>query len=116
MLCFVSDIPIEMFIIITAGIVIIIAIMIITIVVKGTCNNNRTPHESCPHLDANSIPPNYSYTSSKADDRSSVACTFKGGQQMNTYILETPLPEPHEREYTLATSIKKQLGIEGQTE
>ena len=109
---FFADIPIEIFIIITVGIVIIIAVIIITIVIKCTCNNNnRTPQESYPHFDANSIPPNYGYTSSKAHQGSSWACTFKGGQQMNTHIWETPVPEPHDGEYTLPASMKKQLGI-----
>ena len=100
-----------MFIIITAGIVIIIAVIIITIVIKCTCSNNRTPQESYPHFDANSIPPNYGYSSSNAHQSSSWACTFKGGQQMNTHIWETPLPEPQDGEYTLPASMKKQLGV-----
>ena len=105
-----------MFIIITIGIIIIIAIIIITIVIKCACNNNnRTPQESYPHFDANSIPPNYGYTSSKAHQGSSWACTFKGGEQVNTHIWETPLPEPHEGEYTLPASMKKQLGMGDQT-
>ena len=113
---FVLDIPIEMFIIITAGIVIIIAVIIITIVIKCTCNKNGTSQENYPHFDGGTIPPNYGYTSSKAHQRSSWACTFKGGQQMNTHIWETPLPEPHDGEYTLPASMKKQFGIEGQPE
>ena len=112
--CYVLDIPTEMFIIITAGIVIIIAVIIITIVIKCTCNNNRTQQESYPHSDANSIPPNYGYTSSKTHQRSSWACTFKGGQQANTHIWETPLPGPHGGEYTLSASMKKQLATDGQ--
>ena len=114
MICFISDIPIEMFIIITVGIVIIIAVIIITIVIKCTCNDNRTPQEGYPHFDANSIPPNHGYTSSKAHQTSSLACTFKGGQQMNTDIWETPLPEPQEGEYTLPVSTKKQSGMADQ--
>ena len=105
-----------MFIIITAGIVIIIAVIIITIVIKCTCNSNRTRQENHPHFDANSIPPNYCYTSSKAHQSSSWACTFKGGQQANAHIWETPLPEPQKGEYTLPASMKKQLGIRDQAE
>ena len=85
-------------------------------------NRAQPTQENYPHFDANSIPPNYGYTSSKALQRSSWACTFKGGQQMNTHIWETPLPEPQDGEYTLPTSMKKQLyptktqsGQEGQT-
>ena len=112
----IADIPIEMFIVITAGIVIIIAVIIVTVVIKCTCNNNRTPQENYPHFDANSCPPNYGYTSSEAHQRSSWACTFKGGQQANTHIWETTLPEPQEGEYTLPASMKKkQLGINDQT-
>ena len=114
MFYFVSDIPIEMFIIVTTGIVIIIAVIIVTIVIKCTCNNNRTPQESFPHFDANTIPPNYGYTASKAHQKSSWACTFKGGQQVNTHIWEAPLPEPQHGEYTLPEIMKKQLGMGGQ--
>ena len=114
--CFVADIPMEMFIIITAGIVIIIAVIIITIIIKCTCNKNRTTQEHYPHFDANSVPPNYGYTSSKAHQRSSWACAFKGGQQMNTHIWETPLPEPHEGEYILPAGMTQQMGIGSQAE
>ena len=72
-------------------------------------NRAQSAHEHYPHFDANSIPPNYGHTSSKAHQSSSWACTFKGGQQMNAHIWETPLPEPQEGEYTLPASMKKQL-------
>ena len=72
-------------------------------------NRAQPAHENYPHFDANTIPPNYGYTSSKTHQGSSWACTFKAGQQMNTHIWETPLPEPHEGEYTLPASMKKQL-------
>ena len=35
---------------------------------------------------------------------------------MNTHIWETPLPKPHEGEYTLPASMKKQVTMGGQTE
>ena len=103
-----------MFIIITTGIVIIIAVIIVTIVIKCTCNNNTTPQESFPQFDANTIPPNYGYTASKAHQKSSWACTSKGGQYANTHIWETPLPDPHDGEYTLSESMNKQLDVGGQ--
>ena len=88
----------------------IVAICIVTIIIRCRCVNRGQPaQENYPHFGANSIPPNYGYTSSKAHQRSSWACTFKGGHQMNTHIWETPLPEPHEGEYTLPASMKKQL-------
>ena len=88
----------------------IVAICMVTIIIRCRCMNRaHSPQETYPHFDANSIPPNYGYTSSKAHEDSSWACTFKGGQQMNTHIWETPLPEPHEGEYTLPVNMKKQL-------
>ena len=72
-------------------------------------HKEQSPNENNPHFDANSIPPNYGYTSSQAHQSSSWACTFKGGQQVNTHIWETPLPEPQDGEYTLPASMKKQL-------
>ena len=107
----VADIPSEiMIIIIIVGVTIIVAICIVTFIIRCRCMNRAQPtQENHPHFDANSIPPNYGYTSSKAHQRSSWACTFKGGQQMNTHIWETPLPEPHKGEYTLPAGMKKQL-------
>ena len=102
-----------MIIIIIAGVTIIVAICIVTIIIRCRCMNStdraQSAQQSHPHCDASTMPPNYGYVSSKADQRSSWACTFKGGQQMNTHIWETPLPEPHEGEYTLPASMKKQL-------
>ena len=109
--CSVADISSEvMIIIIISGVTIIVAICIVTIIIRCRCmNRGQAAQENYPHFDANSIPPNYGHTSSKAHQRSSWACTFKGGQQMNTHIWETPLPEPQEGEYTLPASMKKQL-------
>ncbi len=106
-----SDISKEvMIIIIVAGVTIIIAICMVTIIIRCCCNKRpRLEQDNHPHFDTSSIPPNYGYASSKAHQRSSWACTFKGGQQVNTHIWETPLPEPHEGEYTLPASMKKQL-------
>ena len=96
-----------MIIIIIVGVTIIIAICIVTIIIRCRCmNSSQSAQENYPHFDENSIPPNYGYASSKAHQKSSWACTFKGGQQENTHIWETPLPEPHEEEYTLPASIK----------
>ena len=99
-----------MIIIIIVGVTIIVAICIVTIIIRCRCMNRaQSAQEQYPHFDANSIPPNYGHTSSKAHQGSSWACTVKGGQQMNTHIWETPLPEPQDGEYTLPTSMKKQL-------
>ena len=99
----------EIVLVIIAGCVILILVCIIAVVIRCYCKNRSTHKDSYPHFDATSIPPNYGYASSKAHQRSSWACTFKGGQQVNTHIWETPLPEPHEGEYTLPASMKKQL-------
>ena len=111
-----------MIIIIIVGVTIIVAICIVTIIIRCRCTNRaQASQENDPHFDANSLPPNYGYTSSKVHQGSSWACTFKGGQQMNTHIWEAPLPEPHEGEYTLPASMKKQLypsnagSVQGQT-
>ena len=99
-----------MMIIIIVGVTIIVAICIVTIIIKCRCMNRaQSTQENYPHFDGNSFPPNYGYTSSKAHQKTSWACTFKGGQQMNTHIWETPLPEPQEGEYILPASMKKQL-------
>ena len=100
-----------MLIIIIAGVTMILAICIVTVIIRCKCGAHKRSQESYPHFDAASIPPNYDYASSSAHQRSSWACTFKGGQQqqVNTHIWETPLPEPNEGEYTLPASMKKQL-------
>ena len=109
--CFsVVDIPPQMMILlIIVGIVLIVLICSVTIIVKCCCIHKPSAHETQPHFDTNSIPPNYGYTSSQAHQSSSWACTFKGGQQVNTHIWETPLPEPQDGEYTLPASMKKEL-------
>ena len=99
-----------MIIIIIVGVTVILAICTVTIIIRCRCMNRaQSAQDNYPHFDANSIPPNYGYTSSKTHQGSSWACSFKGGQQMNTHIWETPLPEPHEGEYTLPVSMKKHM-------
>ena len=102
----------EIILVIIAGCAILVLVCIIAIIIRCYCNRNSPqPTDTYPHFDAASIPPNYGYTSSQAHQKSSWACTFKGGQQqqVNTHIWETPLPEPNEGEYTLPASMKKQL-------
>ena len=99
-----------MIIIIIVGVTIIVAICIVTIIIRCRCMNRaQSAQEYHQRFETNSIPPNYGHASSKAHQGSSWACTFKGGQQINTHIWETPLPEPQEGEYTLPASMKKQL-------
>ena len=105
----ISNFSVEMIIILIAAMAVLIAICIITVTIRCKCRNRQTPQQSHPHFQTSTIPPNYGYTSSKADERSSWVGTFRPGQQVNTHIWETPLPEPSEGEYTLPASMKQQF-------
>ena len=106
----ISDIPIEIWITIGAGIVLLFIVCIVALLVRRKCQQADLNNQAI--YNQSTVSSSGGYATTKPHTRSSWTCTYKAGHQhqVDTHIWETPLPEPSADEYTLPTNMRQTHG------